>query len=170
MRNNVIIAWYAGIWKSTLGKKYANVIDLESSHFKWDNTWLEHISIEQRKWLIKKINSNRPQNYINAIQDNKEIYDIVLVWIHPEALDVYEGANINYVLCYPEKSSLGLYKERYINRWNNPEYIERVINGYDNRYNKIKDKKTEHMVLHGDENLEDYLIKKWYNLVLKDKI
>ena len=58
MNKPLIIAGFAGIGKTTLAKKYKNVIDLESSIYKWDNTGFEDVPVEQRKGIIRKENPN----------------------------------------------------------------------------------------------------------------
>lgn len=49
MKKALIIAGFAGVGKTTLEVKYKNVINLESSIYKWDNTGLEDIPVEARK-------------------------------------------------------------------------------------------------------------------------
>ena len=49
MAQGTIIAGFATCGKSFLGKKYSNVIDLESSNYKHDNTNLKDIPVEARK-------------------------------------------------------------------------------------------------------------------------
>ena len=50
----VIIAAFATCGKSFLGKKYSNVIDLESSNFKHTNIGFENIPVEKRKGMKKR--------------------------------------------------------------------------------------------------------------------
>lgn len=49
MNKPLIIAGFAGIGKTTLAKKYKNVIDLESSIYKWDNTGFEDVQLNKEK-------------------------------------------------------------------------------------------------------------------------
>lgn len=168
MNKPLIIAGFAGIGKTTLAKKYKNVIDLESSIYKWDNTGLEDIPVEQRKGTIRKENPNWPNNYIEEIKKQSEIYDIVLVWIHPDTLKIYDENHIDYVLCFPEKSAIKIYEERYKKRGNNKEYIDKVVGTYNDRFEEFTQKKVPHIILKGNETLEDYLIKNNYKLVKRD--
>lgn len=140
MNKPLIIAGFAGIGKTTLAKKYKNVIDLESSTYKWDNTGLENVPVEQRKGTLRNPNPNWPHNYIEEIKKQSLYYDIVLVWIHPDVLEIYDKNNIDYVLCYPDKSALNIYEKRYQERGNNKEYINKVINTYDYRIKQFEEK------------------------------
>lgn len=155
----LIIAGFAWVWKTTLAKKYSNVIDLESSIYKRDNSGMENVPVEARKWTVRKENINWPQNYLNAIENAKSTHDVILVWIHPDVLDIYDKNNIVYSLCYPNKESLQFYKKRYIGRWNNQKYIDKVLWSYDRRYDEFWDNINQKIILNWDETLEDYLLK-----------
>lgn len=168
MNKPLIIAGFAGIGKTTLAKKYKNVIDLESSIYKWDNTGLEDVPVEARKGTKRKENPNWPNNYIEEIKKQSLNYDIVLVWIHPDTLKIYDENKIDYVLCFPEKSAIKIYEERYKKRGNNKEYIDRVVGTYDTRFEEFKQKKVPHIVLKGNETLEDYLLDHNYKLIKRD--
>lgn len=168
MNKPLIIAGFAGIGKTTLAKKYKNVIDLESSIYKWDNTGFEDVPVEQRKGIIRKENPNWPNNYIEEIKKQSLNYDIVLVWIHPDVLEIYDKNDIDYVLCYPNKSAMKIYEERYKLRGNNKEYIDRVVNTYDYRLKQFEEKTAPKIILQGNETLEDYLIKNNYELIKRD--
>ncbi len=168
LKEPLIIAEFAGIGKTTLAKKYKNVIDLESSLFKWDNTGLEHVPIEQRKGTKRKENPKWPHNYINEIKRQSRNYDIILVWIAPKVLELYDKNKIEYTLCYPEQSAIGIYEKRYKERGNNQQYIDKVVNTYDKRLEEFKQKKVPQIILKGNETLEDYLIRNRYTLISRD--
>ena len=70
MKKGIIIAAFATCGKTYLGKKYKNVIDLESSSYKYDNTEIINIPPEERKGTIRRKNPNWPNNYYNAIEYN----------------------------------------------------------------------------------------------------
>ena len=76
MINGIIIAGFATCGKSVLGKKYSNVIDLESSNYKHNNTNIKNIPIEARKGTKREISKEWPDNYYNAISEAIKKYDI----------------------------------------------------------------------------------------------
>lgn len=164
--SGIVIAGFAGIGKTTLAKKYKNVIDLESSLYKYDNSLIENIPVEKRKGLRdRKINKDWPLNYINKIKESIELYDIVLVWIHKDVLKLYEENKIEYILCYPNSNAIDIYKQRYINRGNRKEYIDKVVNTYDVVKKEFDEKDAEKIILDGEETLEDYLLKNGFKLI-----
>ena len=79
MGKGTIVCAFATCGKSYLGKKYSNVIDLESSEYKHDNSDLKDIPVEKRKGTFRKLNSKWPNNYYKAIIEAQEKYDVVLV-------------------------------------------------------------------------------------------
>ena len=50
MKEWIVIAGFAGIWKTTLAKKYSNVMDVESTPYKYDYSDLEKYDTEKVKW------------------------------------------------------------------------------------------------------------------------
>lgn len=87
----LVIAGFAGVGKTTLSKKYRNVIDLDSSKFAYDDSNLGHLTIEERKGLPRKQNLKWPGNYIEAILDDLTTYDIVLVWEREDIVKYQEN-------------------------------------------------------------------------------
>jgi len=83
MKQGVIIARFATCGKSVLGRKYKNVIDLESSNYKHIND-LENVPVEMRKGTKREINQEWPENYYRAINDAINKYDVVFVQLKPE--------------------------------------------------------------------------------------
>lgn len=61
-----------------------------------------------------------------------------------------------------------IYEERYKERGNNKEYIDKVVNTYDYRLKQFEEKSAPKIILQGNETLEDYLIKNNYKLIKRD--
>ena len=155
----IIIAGFAGVGKTTLGKKYKNVIDLDAAEYVYDDKELEHLTIEQRKGMNRKANPNWPQNYINAIKEALNDYDIVLVWDRPDILKEYEKNGFDYWIVFPTEEEIQNYKIRYLGRGNSQEYVDKKLKQYV-EYSKIfKEKNVKKVTLAANETLEDYLLK-----------
>lgn len=74
----ILIAGFGAIGKTTVSKKYDNVIDLESSSFKYIiDDELKKLNPEERKGLkSRKLNKEFPDNYYNEIMKDLEIIKI----------------------------------------------------------------------------------------------
>lgn len=64
----IIIAGFATCGKSVLGRKYRNVIELESSSYR-HKIFDTDLTVEQRKGTKREINDEWPQNYYKAIDE-----------------------------------------------------------------------------------------------------
>ena len=94
----ILIAGFGAIGKTTVSKKYDNVIDLESSSFKYIiDDELKKLNPEERKGLkSRKLNKEFPDNYYNEIMKDLEIYDIVFISMHNEIINLLEENNIKF--------------------------------------------------------------------------
>lgn len=127
-QKTLIIAGYAGVGKSVLGNKYQNVLDLESSPYRWDysNVDIDHEKLKGAKGRTP--NKNYPQNYIDAIEKAKSEYDVICVWMHfDHAIPVYVENNIDFVLCFPSLEAIEEYKNKYVERGNTKEFADHLI-------------------------------------------
>lgn len=161
----IVISGFSGVGKTTLGKKYKNVIDLDSAEYVYDDSELQHLDIEARKGMDRKANPDWPENYINKIKEVKNNYDFILVWDRLDCLEEYFKNGIEYWLCYPEEKSLEIYKKRYINRGNSQQYVEKKIKQYYQNINTFESLNVKKIILKGNETLEDYLVKNNFQLI-----
>ena len=86
MSKGIVIAGFGAIGKTVVGNKYDNIIDLESSYYKWDNTGFENFSFEELKGIVRPVNKDWPSNYHNAIIEARKKYDVVLTSMHDHVL------------------------------------------------------------------------------------
>ncbi len=155
----IIISAFATCGKSVLGKKYKNVIDLESSSFKCLNSDIT-LSVEERKGTKRDLNPLWPQNYYNAIKQAIKQYDIVLVQLKPEHFDYFDKHDIKYSIAYPNIENWQEVEERCLNRGNNKKFIKRLKEVFIPYYqDAIKRNYYKLYILNNKETLEDILIK-----------
>ena len=154
----IIIAGFATCGKSVLGRKYKNVIDLESSPFK--HKWIDtNLTTEQLKGTKREINEEWPQNYYEAIKEACKKYDIVLVQLKPEHFDYFDENHIRYSIAYPNINNWNIVEKRCIERGNNETFITRLKQVFKPYYNDSLKRKYEKMyILNDNQILEDLLI------------
>ena len=152
----IIISGFATCGKSILGKKYKNVIDLESSPFK--NIMRTDLSIEEQKGTKRDANPLWPQNYYDAIMDAVKKYDIVLVQLKPEHFDYFDKNSIKYSIAYPNINNWEEVEKRCIERGNNEAFIARLKNVFIPFYEDAMKRNYEKLyILNDNETLEDVL-------------
>lgn len=166
MTHGIIIAGFATCGKSFLGKKYSNVIDLESSNYKHNNVGLENVPVEERKGIKREINEEWPNNYYKAIMEAIRVYDVVLVQLKPEHFDYFDKNNIKYSIAYPNINNWEDVKRKCINRGNNEEFIRRLKSVFVPFYEDCLKRNYENMyIINKGETLEGVLIEN--NIELK---
>lgn len=169
MKKGIIIAGFSGIGKTTLAKKYKNVIDLDSAEFVYDDSNILHVPFEKRKGEKRKPNINWPNNYINAIKEAIHQYDLVLVWDREDIIEEYIKNDIDFILCYPTKEDLNEYIKRFRARGNTEKYIQMKLKQYDEKIKLFKNLKIEKIILTNNETIEDYLKKNNFELKQEEK-
>lgn len=130
----MIICGFAGIGKSTMCKKHAGWIDLESTPFNKD--FDKYIQIAQHM--------------------DKQGYNVMLS-CHAQLRQKLHQLNIEYVLVMPQSNLKNEYIERYKTRGNSEAFIEN-LNQCWGEYTSPYDWETP-KYLHSNEYLEDILIK-----------
>lgn len=166
MAKGIIIAGFATCGKSILGKKYSNVIDLESSNYKYDNTNFENVPIEKRKGTRRKINQEWPNNYYQAINEAVKKYDVVLVQLTPKHFDYFDKNNVKYSIAYPNINDWEEVEKKCIDRGNNDKFIARLKEVFVPYYKDCLNRKYIRLyIINKDETLESVLIKN--NIELK---
>lgn len=130
--NGILIAGFGAIGKTTVAKKYKNVLDLESSNFKYiiDDD-LKLLSVEERKGIkTRKLNKKFPENYYNAIIENLYKNNIVLISMHKEIINMLKHNKIDYIVVYPKEDMLEEIIERCEKRGNSQEFLAGIKDAY----------------------------------------
>lgn len=160
----MIISGFAGIGKTYLGNKYSNIVDLESSDFKWIYPKeLKNIDKEKRKGILERhFNPDWPENYIEAILSAEKEYDIVLISQSIDVLAELRLRRIPFVVAIPELGLKEEYKKRCIDRGNNEIFVGFVDSYYEYLINKLMGRNDPKLILGAGEYLEDALINQGY--------
>ncbi len=169
MAQGIIIVGFATCGKSILGKKYSNVIDLESSNYKHNNFGFENVPVEERKGTKRKINKEWPYNYYKAINEAIRRYDVVLVQLKPEHLDYFDENNIKYSIAYPNINNWEEVRKKCINRGNNEDFINRLKEVFMPYWEDVLKRNYEHLyIINNNETLESVLIENNIKLRVDD--
>ena len=152
----IFIYAFTATGKSTLAKKYKNIIDMESVNYKYLN---EKRNCEERKSSFDRIlNPQWPQNYFEALEKVKDKYDYIL--ISDDICDSYlQKNNYEYWQVYPNVNLKQEYLNRCKKRGNNEIFISNLNKNWDNWCKQCKKDKhaTKHIELQKGQYLEDIL-------------
>lgn len=151
----IFIYAFTATGKSSISKKYSNVIDMESTIYKYLDVTTED---ESSKGTDRKLNPEWPDNYFNSLNEVKDKYDYIL--ISDDICNNYlHDNNYEYWWIYP---SIDL-KEEYLNRCkrrgNNQEFITWYSNLWEEWIHNCQNDKlaTKHIELKSNQYLEDVL-------------
>ena len=151
----IFVYAFTATGKSSVAKKYSNVIDMESTLYKYKGLDKEDESL---KGTIRKLNTEWPQNYFDALMKVKDKYDYIL--ISDDICNKFLIENhFEYWWVYPKKELKSEYLDRCKKRGNNYEFIS----WYSKQWDKwllecINDKNaSKHIELNSNEYLEDVL-------------
>ena len=161
-----IIAAFAGVGKSFIGKKYENILDLESTYYKWLENGVANLTEEERKGNKNRVlNPNWPQNYIAEILKQKDNYDIVLIQLSHERLkneQIFEYFNENKIEFYVARPNLSGWKyieDRLRTRGNTEEFINQVKDNFEIFIEEFSKPQYNQIIIEDGEFLENALIK-----------
>lgn len=159
MYKGIIIAGFATVGKTFLSKKYENILDLESSPYKYDYSGYENIDYEKLKGTPeRKENKEWPYNYYSAIKEAQNKYDVIFVQLTPMHLEYFDKNNIEYYIVYPSLDSWEWVKQRSINRGNNIKWLNRLEDVFEEYYLVSKNSKCKEMFIVNEQiSLEDVL-------------
>lgn len=154
-----VISVFAGLGKTTVGNKYSNVCDLQSSPYRCDYSNISEKDYEKMKYVKSRIsNPDWPINYLKAIKEATKKYDVVLVPSNPDIRNLLLDNNIDFLFVLPSIDSREILYERYKARGNSQELIDTVMNYFDNWSRNQKDYNYPIVVLDKNKYLEDLLL------------
>ncbi len=126
LSTNKVIAAYPGLGKTTLAKNNSKILDLDPGRYKY--LGMENLSdkeLELRKGdYTRKSNPNYPNNFIEAVIDSINKFELVLIHPHFELLYKLKERGVNLTIVYPTKDffTTQLVK-RYKERGNSDAFI-----------------------------------------------
>ncbi|MFR0823449.1 MAG: hypothetical protein ACLU84_02500 [Clostridia bacterium] len=155
----IVICAFAGLGKTFLSQKYANIIDFDIGPFKYENYCKNMEEQEKMKATPNRVrNKNYPQNYITALKKIIKLDNIVLVPADLEVRNILKDEQIDFIFIIPSIDSKCELIARYRKRGNNEMFINRAINDLENWSKVNYNYKT--IILSKGKYLEDYLIEK----------
>jgi hypothetical protein len=113
----IIVSVFAGLGKSTVGNKYTNVCDLQSSPYRciYDNYPSE--DYEKLKYDSSRTpNPDWPDNYLQAIRAAIKRYDIVLVPSSEDVRELLIDNSLEFVFVMPSIEMKDDLLSRYVER------------------------------------------------------
>lgn len=156
---SVVISVFAGLGKTTVGKKYANVCDLTSSKYRYDYSNINEDDYEKMKYdETRVVNPNWPDNYVKALIEAQEHYDVVLVPSNEDIRCLLQENKIDFIFVLPTLDSREVLLSRYKVRGNNEILIKEVMSYFDNWSRNQKDYDYPIVLLDKDKYLEDLLL------------
>ena len=164
-----IIAAFAGVGKSYVGQKYPNVLDLESTYFKWLENGVAHLTEEERKGRKDRVlNPLWPQNYIDEILKQKDKYDIVLIQLSHKRLkneqifEYFDKHKIDYYVARPNLSGWKYIEQRLRDRGNTEEFVGQVRDNFNVFIEEFSKPKYKQIIIDDGKFLEDALLQEGF--------
>ncbi len=133
----MIIAAFAGTGKTYFCNHVEGAKDFVCMPYKYflpetDSDKVENLEYEKSKAdLSLDINPEYPNNYINAILENMDKYEYLVIPSDSRVLAGLEDKHIPYILCFPEYTAKEEYRIRYLQRGNTEEFLDIFIDGWD---------------------------------------
>ena len=152
----IFIFAFTATGKSTVAKKYKNVIDMESTSYKYKDCSVED---ETLKSTVRDLNEEWPENYFKALKEVKDKYDYILI-ADEICKDFLIDNNYEYWYVYPKRELKQEYLDRCKKRGNNEEFIFWYSKLWDEWIAKCKEDNyaSKKIELDSNEYLEDVLL------------
>ncbi len=157
----IFVFAFTATGKSTVAKKYKNVIDMESTYYKYTDCSVEDESL---KSTSRNLNEDWPKNYFRALKEVQDKYDYILI-ADEICNDFLINQKYEYWYVYPKRELKEEYLNRCKKRGNNEEFIYWYSKLWNEWIDKCEaDKKASIKIeLKSNEYLEDVLP----NLILR---
>ena len=122
---------FPGMGKTTLAQKYEEVVDLEMSDIKYDNSSVSHLSREARKSSQRPIkDKNYKETYIAkafAFHEKGKRVLVALNFLFPMLRAFRVRGQVPFHIFIPHPSLRAEYRQRYRDRGNNDRFLFEVM-------------------------------------------
>ncbi|WP_105116098.1 hypothetical protein [Streptococcus suis] len=122
---------FPGMGKTTLAKKYTDVVDLEMSDIKYDNSSVRHLTKEERKSIKRPLKDKRYKTiYVNkayTLHRQGKTVLVALNFLMRMLLAMSIRGGVPFHIYIPHPSLKEEYRQRYISRGNNSKFIFEVM-------------------------------------------
>ena len=151
----IFIYAFSATGKSTVAQKYSNVIDMESTLYKYLGVFKEDKSLKSTE---REINKQWPENYFKKLMEVKDKYDYILISDNI-CNEFLKENNFEYWIVYPKKELKEEYMDRCKKRGNNDLFISWYSKLWDEWINKCQSDKlaSKHIELQSNQYLEQVL-------------
>lgn len=123
---NYIFSCFSGAGKTTAQKRNSEVVDLESSYFKYFNH-CDVADIEANKGTKNRpVNPNFVEDYVEAIIENYRVNRVTFISMHQEVLDELTRRGIPFTVVYHDLHMKQQVMERLKGRGNSDAYCESI--------------------------------------------
>ncbi|MBQ9319055.1 MAG: hypothetical protein IJR82_05430 [Bacilli bacterium] len=149
----IFVIAFTATGKTSLARNYKNVIDMESTKYKYLGECSENLKSTNRD-----INNDWPNNYFKALNSVRDKYDYILV-ADEIVNDFLVKNNYEYWIVYPQKELKEEYLKRCEIRGNNAEFIYWYSKLWDQWIDSCKNDKhaSKCIELASNQYLEDVL-------------
>jgi hypothetical protein len=116
----MVITAFAGVGKTYFCNNVEGAKDFVCMPYKYilPKGKIDAAEEEARKAdLSLEMNSDYPQNYVNAILENMNRCDYLVIPSDARVLAGLKDKNVPYILCYPEVGLKDEYKKRYLQKY-----------------------------------------------------
>ncbi|NQN87954.1 hypothetical protein HO997_08655 [Streptococcus suis] len=122
---------FPGMGKTTLAKQSSQIVDLEMSDIKYDNSSVRHLSKEERKSTPRPIKDKNYKNiYVDkayALHEEGKTVLVAMNFLLRMLLVMLVRGAVPFHIYIPHPRLKAEYRQRYIQRGNNSKFIFEVM-------------------------------------------
>lgn len=141
-------------------KNRFKILDSDSSQFSWLRDE-KGINTNQR-------NLEFPEICINYIKHNLGKVDIIFVSSHKVVRDALRKNNIEYTLVYPNILALDIFKERFLNRGDDDDFIKFISDNWVDFIDEMDNETFPNKIKLYDKNNYEYINEDLLNMIMDE--